>query len=404
MNISDATINFIKAHRQEDINMLALRYGNAKGQLSDKELDLPFALDQIAGWQTARIKLPAWAATEGIIYPPHINMEQCSSEETARYKASLLGGGSLLIDLTGGFGVDFSFMSRGFKHAIYVEQNERLCAITQQNFHLLSLENVEVVCDDAVSFLENISTDNAKTVIYLDPSRRDVHGRKVYGIEDCTPDVITLKEKLLEKAEMVMIKLSPMLDWHAAVKAFGGNCHEVHIVSVDNECKELLLILRAETCEKVRLVCVNSGDSIFKSVVDIYNNDAPQLLPDVGNIVPGSYLYVPNASIMKGGIYGSLTVKFPISMIGTNSHLFISTIDIDNFPGRKFLVRTVTTMNKRELKQKLSNIDRANISVRNFPLSVAELRKRLKLKDGGEVYLFATTIGKQHIMLVTQRA
>lgn len=404
MNINDTTKDFIQAYCQEDIKTLALRYGSGKCESDGDGLNLPFALDQIAGWQTARRKLPSWAEREGIVYPPHINMEQCSSEETARYKASVAGSGDLLIDLTGGFGVDFSFISRGFKQAVYVEQNERLCAIAQTNFRALSLDNVEVVCRDAASFLDNVSTERSNTLIYLDPSRRDSHGRKVYGMEDCSPDVVAMKDMLLEKAGRVMVKLSPMLDWHAAVKAFGGNCSEVHIVSVDNECKELLLVLTSEKQEKVRLVCVNGSDRIFTAEVEVGKKEKPSLLPDVGCTLPGCYLYVPNASIMKGGAYGGLTREFPILMLATNSHLFVSPLDIGDFPGRKFCVKAYTTMNKRELRRNLSGISSANISVRNFPLSADELRKRLKLKDGGEVYLFATTVKRKRLIFITEKA
>lgn len=428
MDINVATKDFIRAHRQDEVRSLALRYAGLRG-----DINLPFALDQIAGWQTARKKLPMWAATEGIIYPPHLSMEQCSSEKTARYKSRLAG--STLIDLTGGFGVDLSFMSRSFSHAVYVERNERLCAIAEHNFKALGLKNAEVVCGDAVEYLHSMvlpsrqytQTDGnpkshssnliPQTVIYLDPARRDANGHKVYGIEDCTPDVLALKDELLDKADTVMIKLSPMLDWHAATKAFGECCREVHILSVDNECKELLLVLRNNKQHGL-LYCVDDGQTFVVGLDDVserdklcpyeecktHGNDI-SLFTSQGQDSPltGFFLYVPNASIMKAGVFSILTERFPVRMADKNSHLFISDKYIDDFPGRKFMIRATTSLNKHELKEKLGGIERANISVRNFPLSAVGLRKRLKLKDGGSIFLFATTMGGKHIILITEK-
>ena len=210
--MNESTALFIHKHTDDDIRQLALR------GTKDPEVDLPFALDQIAGRQTARRKLPTWAKTEGIIYPPHLSMEQCSSEQTARYKAAITGQGRRMIDLTGGFGVDFSFMARNFKEAVYVERQEHLCRIARENFQLLGLTQAEVVCCDAVDYLQNMAHAD---VIYIDPARRDGHGGRTYGISDCTPDVIVLRPLLLEKADCIIIKLSPMLDWRKAVSDLG---------------------------------------------------------------------------------------------------------------------------------------------------------------------------------------
>lgn len=396
---NEATANFINEHRLDDVRHLALIYGGSSKTVKG-EVDISKALDQIQGWQTARKKLPSWASNDGIVYPPHLNMEQCSSERTARYKAGLCGSGEL-IDLTGGFGVDFSFMSQCFDHAVYVERDERLCAIAEHNFEALGLSNIEVVCGDGVDYLHSIN-NKSQTTIYLDPARRDIHGHKVYGIEDCTPDVLQLKDELLGKAHRVMIKLSPMLDWHAAVKAFGGCCREVHIVSVGNECKELLLILESrssgtlENNAPVKIVCVND-DEIFEISTDIPSNVRSS------DSIEAKYLYVPNASVMKAGIFAHLTDVFPLAMADRDSHLFLSNEDINGFPGRKFRIVATTTMNKKELRQKLAGIDKANISVRNFPLSAEALRQRLKLKDGGDTYLFATTVHGKHIIYITMR-
>lgn len=252
---NEATLQFVQLHREDDVNRLAF--------LGDKnpDVDMPWALAQISGWQTARRKLPSWAACDGLEYPPHLNMEQCSSEPTAIYKASLasrlVGADAaehgLLVDLTGGFGVDFSWMARAFAHAVYVERNETLCPIAQHNFQQLGLGHVEIHVGDGVAYLQTMplvperttGCSHPLTLIYLDPARRDTYGRKVFGMEDCTPDVVELCDTLLLRADIVVIKLSPMLDWHEAVRKL-KNISEVHVVSVSNECKELLLVLTRE--------------------------------------------------------------------------------------------------------------------------------------------------------------
>lgn len=396
MVINETTAAFIAAHRHDDVRNLALRYNGVTG------VDLPFALDQIAGWQTACKKLPTWAAVDGIIYPPHLNMEQCSSEATARYKASICPTAPLLVDLTGGFGVDFSFMAHRFERAVYVERSEMLCAIARNNFQRLGLDNVEVVCGDGVEYLRSMqyksSSLNMATLplIYIDPARRDTNGRKVFGISDCSPDVLAIKDELLAKAGSVMIKLSPMLDWHAAVKAFGGCCREVHIVSVGNECKELLLVLEDDKtnppCLPV-LICVNDGQRFQV----LPSSDASVRLADG---LEKKFLYVPNASVMKAGVYAQVTATYPVVMVDKSSHLFLSDEDINGFPGRKFVILATTTMNKRELREKLGGISQANVSTRNFPLSAVELKKRLKLKDGGNIHLFATGFRGKHVIII----
>ena len=396
--MNQATFDFIRQHADVDVRQLALQ------GTKDPEVNLTFALEQIAGRQKARTKLPSWAANDGIIYPPHLSMEQCSSETTALYKARLAGQGETYVDLTGGFGVDFYFMSQGFSKRIYVEQNADLCKIVEHNMQALGLQSA-VVCSKTAEYLSSMPLAD---VVYLDPARRNEHGGRTYSIEDCSPNVLELMPQLMEKADKVILKLSPMLDWHQAVEAL-KNVSEVHIVSVNNECKELLLVLSRLKSETLRLVCVN-GESTFEIIPTVGTNSSQ----------PGNYLfprwelssfrdqtlclYEPNASIMKSGCFAALEERFPVQQIGPNSHLFISADEIHDFPGRSFEIQAVSTMNKRELKEALQGIDKANIAVRNFPLSVAELRKRLKLKDGGEVYIFATTVGNDgHQLLVCRK-
>ena len=384
--MNEATLEFIRIHANEDVRQLAF--------LGKKlpEVDMAYALDQIAGRQKARTKIPSWAAIDGIVYPPHISMEQCSSEQTARYKAQIAGKGAKMVDLTAGFGVDMAFMSDGFKEAIHIEQQPQLCAISSENYKHLGMHHIQVVCSDGVEYLHQMEHAD---LIFIDPARRNQHGGRTYGIADCTPNVLEIIDEMLEKADRVMIKLSPMLDWQKAVSDV-GHVSEVHIVSVGNECKELLLIVE-KTEAPLKIYCIND-DSIFSYTL----ND------EIGDFcekpTSPAYLYEPNASVMKAGCFDLISKRFGISQPDANSHLFISDKAIENFPGRGFVIDRICTMNKRELKEALMGIDKANIATRNFPLSVADLRKRLKLKDGGEVYIFATTDAKKgHLLMVCRK-
>ena len=392
---------FIREHRHDDVRQLALQAARYP------DIDMQQALQQIAGWQTACTKLPEWAATDGIIYPPRLSMEQCSSEATAKYKAKVLDPSpSTVIDLTGGFGVDFSYMARGFQKAVYVERQPHLCEAARHNFQLLGLENAEVVCGDGVEYLKNLpSPFNAQSplTIYLDPARRDENGKKTYAISDCTPDVVALKDLLLEKAGRVMIKLSPMLDWHKAVDDL-GEVVEVHIVSVDNECKELLLVLAKNPAAPLRVVCANIRHDTETELFEFFPSNDNLSIPLFPTLRERDFLYEPNASIMKAGCFAEVAHRFGVQPTGSNSHLFLSPQFIPDFPGRKFQIEKVTSMNKKELKHVIGGLTKANITVRNFPLSVAELRKRLKLADGGDTYIFATTLGeKDHVLLITKQ-
>lgn len=508
--MNQATLDFIRQHQDDDVRQLAF--------LGSKypEVDMPFALDQIRGRKMARVKLPRWASIDGIIYPPHISMEQCSSEQTALYKAELAarllglspsssengeekekesenasnlhlseicefaGKGAVdsefakneatckkqqilteskenvneikeephegdfseetgFVDLTGGFGVDFSYIaSRLGVKSMYVERQAHLCEAAKENFGRLGLKNAivkngdgievlhsfaskkEAAASDSLGITEGQSRSLLKTklglkLIFIDPARRDDAGNKVVSLKDCTPDVTVLQEEMLSKADYVIIKLSPMLDWHRAVSEL--NCvQEVHIISVNNECKELLLVLSARNmggkeassadgevkhAGNLRIYCVNDAQSFVCDELDMESSSvkiAPSTLEEM------QYLYEPNASLMKAGCFGVLSGRYDARMLSKNSHLFVSREPIAAFPGRSFRIIAISSFNKKELKRYLSGIAKANIATRNFPLSVAELRKRLKLKDGGETYIFATTLSDEsHVLVITEK-
>ena len=515
--MNQATQDFIRQHQDEDVRQLAF--------LGSKypEVNMPFALDQIRGRKMAHVKLPRWASIEGIIYPPHISMEQCSSEQTALYKAELaarLLGLSVsssenekecekasnshfskicefasegavdsefaqngdtckkqqiltepgedvnetkeevsesdfseeigFVDLTGGFGVDFSYIaSRLGMKSMYVERQAHLCEVAKENFERLGLKNVSVKNGDGIEVLHSfhskknaasdslgiteeqsqslLKTNFGLKLIFIDPARRDDAGNKVVSLKDCTPDVTVLQEEMLSKADYVIIKLSPMLDWHRAVSEL-SHVREVHIVSVNNECKELLLVLSARNMgmnmvsgtdlgakydENLRIFCINDSQSFVCDETEMASSAVKIASPD--KIVSSDritspaldempYLYEPNASLMKAGCFGVLSERYDAKMLSKNSHLFVSEDPVEAFPGRAFRIVAVSSFNKKELKRQLSGITKANIATRNFPLSVAELRKRLKLKDGGETYIFATTLSDEsHVLVICER-
>ena len=509
--MNQATLDFIRQHQDDDVRQLAF--------LGSKypEVDMPFALDQIRGRKMARVKLPRWASIDGIIYPPHISMEQCSSEQTALYKAELAarllglspsssengeekgkesenasnlhlseicefaGKGAVdsefakneatckkqqilteskenvneikeephegdfseetgFVDLTGGFGVDFSYIaSRLGVKSMYVERQAHLCEAAKENFGRLGLKNAivkngdgievlhsfaskkEAAASDSLGITEDQSQSLLKTnlglkLIFIDPARRDDAGNKVVSLKDCTPDVTLLQEEMLSKADYVIIKLSPMLDWHRAISEL-SHVREVHIISVNNECKELLLVLSAQNMGEMeassadgevkhagnlRIYCINDAQCFVSDELDMESSSvkiAPSTLEEM------QYLYEPNASLMKAGCFGVLSERYDARMLSKNSHLFVSREPIAVFPGRSFRIIAVSSFNKKELKRHLSGITKANIATRNFPLSVAELRKRLKLKDGGETYIFATTLSDEsHVLVITEKA
>ena len=366
---------------------------------------MPFALDQIAGRQMARRKLPSWAAVDGIVYPPHLSMEQCSGEAAAAYKAAVarrVAGGGRLVDLTGGFGVDFAFMAPAFASATYVERQPGLCAIASANFGLLGLGQAEVVCADSAEYLERMGPAG---LIYVDPARRDAVGGRTFAVSDCTPDVAALRCAMLAKADSVMVKLSPMLDWRKAVADMGGEVGEVHIVSVGGECKELLLVMGKGCGVGLSVHCVNDGSDFAFDASGI--GPVPSTPCGFASLdgLRGMMVYEPNASVMKAGCFGLLEHRFGVKALGRDSHLFVSGGPVDGFPGRGFVIERATTMNKRLLREALSGIGRANVAVRNFPLTVAELRRRLKLGEGGGVYVFATTLADRiHVLLVCSKA
>ena len=378
------TRQFIEAHLHDDVRELALKYRNA-------EVDMALALRQIEARQLLRKKVPSWSDNPDLLFPAHLSVEQCSSEATAQYKASLLQGDSFA-DLTGGLGVDCHFISQHFKKADYVELNPDLCALAKNNFNVLG-STITVQNIPAEAYLNNCKPVDC---IFIDPARRDNYGRKTVSIADCTPNVIELQDQLLQKARKVMVKLSPMLDISKALEEL-RHVSEVHVVAVANECKELLFLLEQDFEGTPVITCVN------------LQTEQPQIRfsPDEERHCEGGtteaihhFLYEPNAAVMKGGCYKLLTQRFGVQKLHRNSHLYTSDQLVADFPGRIFTVDGWAPYNKKIKQTLLAGVEKASIATRNFPISVADLKKNLKIADGDEIYLFATTLAKEQKVII----
>lgn len=390
IQISPKTRLFIREHQTDDVRTLALQ---AKKY---PEVDMPVAITQIAGRQVAAEKIPSWKEINDIWYPKHLSLEQCSSEVTARYKANLLEGDSLT-DLTGGFGIDCAFLADKFKSVTYVERQKELCEIAAHNFPILNLKHINIRNEDGVDYLNTMPLVDC---IFLDPARRNEHGGKTVAISDCEPDVAELEELLLRKAKRVMIKLSPMLDLSLALKEL-QRVQEVHIISANNECKELLLILGQTSADEIPIHCINlytRGTQEEQRFV--FTREEEQRSECSYTDTLGNYLYEPNASILKAGAFRSTASAFSVKKLHPNSHLYTSDALIKNFPGRAFRIVSQCSFNKKEIKEGLADLKKANITIRNFPATVAELRKRIKLTEGGDTYLFASTLNDGQKILI----
>lgn len=382
---------FIKQHRHDDVRALALRK-------AEEGVDIKWCLQQIEGWQKACEKLPQWAEVDGLWYPPALSMEQCSSEPTAEYKKSvvsrLLPDASdrlCFADLTGGYGIDFSYMASLFATSVYVERNAELCRIAEHNFALLDLLGSSVVCTDSTEFLhQRITPCN---LIYLDPARRDNVGRKTVAITDCTPDVVQLQDRLMEVSRYAMVKLSPMLDISAALSVL-EHVSEVHAVSVKGECKELLFVLDKIHEGQPVYYAVNLGlsDQVFTCTHEEKNSALLRVASEHVASASATCIYEPHASILKAGLQDVLCERYAVEKLHPMSNLFVSSSPVQDFPGRGFEIVASCGFGKKELRAMLAGVAKANITVRNFPTSVAELRKKLRLAEGGDVYMFATTM------------
>ena len=389
MNLNETTRQFIRENLNADVPTLALK----KAPVGT---DVSLALRQIEARQLLRKKVPSWSENEDLLFPAHLSIEQCSSEAAAKYKADLLEGQSFA-DLTGGLGIDTFFISQHFQQADYVERQVELCDMARHNLAVLNA-NVKVWNETAEAYLNHCEP---KDCIFVDPARRDEYGRKTVSIADCTPDVAALQDLLLGKAEKVMIKLSPMLDISKALEEL-RHVKEVHVVAVANECKELDVVLERGYQGEPQFVCVNllTTQPELRFTQEEERNCPSRLAEGVKN-----YLYEPSPTVMKAGCFKLLTKRFDVYKLHKNSNLYTSKQLIPSFPGRIFEVEGSAPYNKKVKQTLLHDVEKASVAVRNFPLSVVELRKALKIGDGDETYLFATTLkGEERVIIRTKKA
>ena len=451
-SLLEKNTRFIEQHAHDDVRALALQATRFP------DIDMPFCLQQIAGRQQAADKLPSWVNNGQVIFPPRVNIEQCSSEKTARYKAALLMRlaqnklpqvtGTTFIDATGGFGVDFIYMAKALQNAEenaqhtpnnhkcqlhYADTDKQLCQLAQHNFPFLGIPEAYIHHEDGVTIVRDVAAmahqQGQRVFVMVDPSRRDAQGQRTYAINDCEPDMCQWHDELMATVDMCIVKLSPMVDWHEAVRQLPAT-REVHIVSTNNECKELLLVLQhtpADTSlpsqvttltpipsqgrdrnevSPVTVHCINDEQTFTfewtpqQPATEYYDFQSLNLSSSPNTL----YLYEPNASIMKAGCFTQVAEHYNILPVSSDSHLYLSERKIPRFIGRSFIVQALSPMKKNALRQALKGIVCANVAVRNFPMTATQLQKNLGLKDGGDVYLFGTTTSQgQHIILCCKK-
>ena len=434
---------FVKEHINDDVRDLALKAARYP------DVDMANALVQIKGYQAIKQKVPAWYACESLQFPPTLSLEQSSSEATARYKAALLDAFLPMesrkkgVDLTGGLGVDAYFLSETFDEYVYVERQELLCQLARHNFSQLDRGHISVQCAEAEEYLRSM---NPVDFIFLDPARRDDKGKKVFALQDCTPDVSALFSSLREKCRLLMIKLSPMLDISLALKQL-ASVAACHVLALDNDCKELLLCCRFENdashgsldgassevrihaCnllskrnlaqefaftreEESQAICrfaslgTSSSASLGTSVASVASVTSVDSVTTVGeNGLAGHFLYEPNVALLKAGAYKILTQRFDLQKLHLNTHLYVSAVLQADFPGRVFKIVEALSPSAKETKKRLQSLQQVNVATRNYPESVETIRKKYRIKEGGQLYLFAATLAdNQRVLLLCEKA
>jgi len=354
-----------------DISQIAFT-GSPFPSISAAEL-----IQQIESRRKAEKKLPTWFATPNILFPPKLNLEQTSSETTAKYKASIING-TTLADITGGFGVDAFFLAEKFNAVHHFEMNQQLSKLAEHNFNVLNRKNVKCFAEDGLDQALNHQYD----VIYADPSRRHNSKGKVFFLKDCEPNIPENISLLLQQCNKLLLKTSPMLDLSVGLDEL-KNVVEIHVVAVENEVKELLWLLKKNSSEAPKIRTINFTKWGVQTFDFLWKTDA------VGTLsVPKKYLFEPNAAILKSGAFQLVSERFNIGKLHKNTHLYTSDKLID-FPGRRFCIDKIIPYSKTEMRR--ANLRKANIATRNFPESVETLRKKWKIASGGEVYLFFTT-------------
>ncbi|QJW92336.1 SAM-dependent methyltransferase [Spirosoma taeanense] len=368
-------------------------------------LDLKKLAAQIGARQKAREKLPTWYASDEVVFPPALSFEQASSERTAMYKASLVQG-ARLVDLTGGMGVDSWAFAQYVKRVEYVEQQPELASLAAHNLPLLGALNVTVQAGNSLAFVENLT--ESVDWLYLDPHRRDERGGKVVRLEDCEPDVSRpdVLTNLLARTNRILLKTSPLIDIDATIRQLAtgsaGSVETVHVVAVQGEVKEVLFVLTQQAIAE-ELIEINAVNLLSNRSFILPFNRKDERRADVSFGNPQHYIYEPNAAVLKAGAFKLAASRYNLTKLAPNSHLYTSDALRPDFPGRVFSCQQTIKPDARSLRALVPTMQ-ANLTVRNFPQSVAELRKKLNLREGGDTYLFATTLlNGDKRLLVTQK-
>lgn len=393
MKQTDTLRRFIRDHASDDLPRLLLSAARYPG------IDVPFAVEQIACRRQIRDKLPSWYACEELVFPAKIAAEQCSSESTALYKQRLIERGQHVYDLTGGLGIDTYFLSRKAASVVYIERFPAYCEAARHNFEVLGADNIRIRQGDSTRILPKLPPID---VFYLDPARRGEGNRRVFALQDCEPDLPALLPLLWEKAPKVIAKLSPMVDLHHTL-ALLPQTTAVHVLSVRNECKELLFVLEREApVVSPPIHCIHFNSRGQEESYTFTLAEEHETVVEPARAV-GRFLYEPNASLLKAGAFKSIAHRLGVAKLHTSSHLYTSDSAVTTFPGRIFAVEEVIPFSGKSLKNLFKTLPQAHITVRNFPLSVEEVRKRLKIKEGGDIYLFATTLSSGEKVLIRGR-
>ncbi|HTF82581.1 MAG TPA: class I SAM-dependent methyltransferase [Cytophagales bacterium] len=389
-NTSKEVSAFIEKHKAMPVADVVLKLH------SKSNLPKEFIINQINGLQKLKSKLPEWQHVEGLVFPPKVSFEQCSSSDTAAYKSQFVKGMQCVVDLTGGFGVDAYYFSKKADHVIYVEQSKQLSKLYAHNLQVLKASNVEVVnqtCEDWLTAPVQMKVD----LVYVDPARRGSDNQKLYKIEDCEPNVIELIPLIWHISEKAMIKFSPMIDLTSITRHLNG-LKEIHVVSVKNECKEVLALLEHDYVGDVPITCIDIKSKAVQKFVC-----QPTVAQQPIYSEPQQYLYEPNASLMKAQCFDALASAFKIPKLSAHSHLYTSEGRVFDFPGRTFKIIGVCDYSEKVLKSSFKGLVAANVTVRNFGESVADVRAKLKLKDGGNIYIFATsTVLRKKLLVICE--
>lgn len=394
---NNLTEQFIRNNLTADVRTLAL------GTHPDG-VDKQYALTQISGWQAARLKVPLWAATEDIVYPKHLSLEQCTSQYIAQYKESfiedMLGSGFKMADITGGMGVDCFFISRSASKVYYNEMSAELCDCARANFKALGRPEIEINCGTAEDYIASLTPDSLD-LIYLDPARRGDAGRKLVSISDCQPDTVALQDDLLRISAYVMVKLSPMLDVSKALTELHNVSH-VFIIGLEGECKEITLLMQRDFDAEPVITAVDiKADGTPESAVSSAksaDNALPLPIADPQQLQPDTFISEPSAPYMKSALFRTIAACTGTTLLHPDTHLFWSKEKPESFPGRSFQIVGIIPFDKRSLSALVKT--QANLSVRNFPESAPALQQRLKLRDGGPRYLIATTLSDSRRVLL----